>query len=140
MSSKKQNKEEEVFKKSKRFSLGKNYLILYFFLEPSDKDDIKSTTNSSKSSSKPRNDLKRSHPASIGTSSEDSGSSSSSSSSESSSEDEKITKKNSKSSEKSNNHVHVPLEPEIKRTKTEKSNDFDHTPHLNPFTNRPYSP
>ena len=34
----------------------------------------------------------------------------------------------------------MPIEPETKRTKNEKSNDFDHNPHLNPFTNRPFSP
>ena len=93
-----------------------------------------SASSSKHSSSKNQQNLKkRSHPASIGTSSSGSSSSSSSSSSSESEPEEKKKK-------------HKKIEPETKRQKNSSEigkieSHINHSqPHLNPMTNKPYSP
>jgi hypothetical protein len=98
---------------------------------------------SSKSSQK-KNNLKRAHPSSIGTDS--SGSDSSSSGSRSSSSDSRSSSSsgsNSDSSEEEKKHHHKKLEPDTKRRHLNFETPVATLPpltHINPFTNKPFSP
>ena len=119
-------KEEDLFKKSSRFSLGKN--IQYSDnLEP-DKDEKKnnfkeSDTRSSsvKTKQKQRIDLKRKHSPTSSSSSD------SSEESNSSSDSDIKTKKQ---------HLH----PQHKRFEKAQSSFKETSPNINPLTKKPYSP